>query len=287
MKRVLASLFVGGIIFHAPAGAGPLPFAEMLHGPAVSPALTAPATAPAAAPTATFNLWTTWGYGQRENLFNDLIVSSIGSVWQDVTNPLPPVLYKSLVAVESSFNPRAVSPAGAAGLTQLMPDTARRFGLKGAERLDPAKAVPAGIQAFQEKYKVVLEPANYSKIIGLPPEKVAFSTVVAEFYETQGPPQGEDRWHLALAAYNGGGGTILRAMAYAVQSGLDPRSWDNLAGEPGKALNTPLHKACIEVFGPRAADRKVFELAAYPRKIMGLYHSKVAGVMNSRGEGGS
>lgn len=262
----VASLCFGGFCFGGAAHAGPLPFAEMMHHRA-APTITIPTS---------FNLWTSWGFGRRENLFNDLIAKSVGAVWQDQTNPLPPVLYKSLMAVESSFNPQAISSAGAAGLTQLMPDTARRFGLKNSERLDPVKAVPAGIQAFQEKYKVVLEPANYSKIIGLPPAKVAFSQVVADFYALQGAPEGEDRWQLALAAYNGGGGTILRAMAYCIEAGQDPRVWDNLAGQPGKALNSPLHRACIDVFGPRSGDRKVFELAAYPRKIMGLYRSSVA-----------
>jgi len=260
-KSLLMSL--GLLSIAGTSWAGPLPFADSVHRPGL-------------APQGGLTLWTTWGFGQRENVFNDLIAKSAAEVWQDAMTPLPPVLYKSLVAVESSFNPAAVSPAGAAGLTQLMPDTARRFGLTGSERLDPAKAVPAGIQAFQEKYRVVLEPANYSKIIGLPPEKVAFSATVAEYYATQGQPQGDDRWHLALAAYNGGGGTILRAMAYAIDARLDPRQWDNLAGAPGKALDTPLHKACIDVYGPRSASRKVFELAAYPRKIMNLYRSSLA-----------
>lgn len=39
-------------------------------------------------------------------------------------------LLTAVVAVESGFDPRAVSPKGAKGLMQLMPETARRFGVK-------------------------------------------------------------------------------------------------------------------------------------------------------------
>lgn len=263
LKSWIVSLcFLGGASAALPAYAGPLPFADLMHRNAPNPQHT--------------NLNTTWGFGQRENLFNELIAKSVTEVWQDSATPLPPVLYKSLMAVESSFKPDAVSGSGAAGLTQLMPDTAKRFGLASGDRLDPNKAVPVGILAFQEKYRVVLDPANYSKVIGLPAEKVQFSVKVGEFYSSQGAPQGDDRWQLALAAYNGGGGTILRAMSYAIDANLDPRHWDNIAGLPGKALNTPLHKACIDVYGPQGGSRKVNELAAYPRKIMSLYRSAVA-----------
>jgi len=43
---------------------------------------------------------------------------------------LDPALLTAVMAVESGFNPRAVSPKLAAGLMQLMPDTAEQFGVE-------------------------------------------------------------------------------------------------------------------------------------------------------------
>lgn len=61
-----------------------------------------------------------------------------------------PLELAALPLVESAFEPRAVSPAGAAGLWQLMPETARRFGLVvnagQDERFDPRKATEAAAQ---------------------------------------------------------------------------------------------------------------------------------------------
>ncbi|MEM6904638.1 MAG: lytic transglycosylase domain-containing protein, partial [Pseudomonadota bacterium] len=54
--------------------------------------------------------------------------------------PLP--LLIAVVAVESGGNPRAISPKGAGGLMQLMPATARRFGVSNS--LAPAQNVRGG-----------------------------------------------------------------------------------------------------------------------------------------------
>lgn len=53
-------------------------------------------------------------------------------------------LLQALVAVESGFRPRAVSPAGAAGLTQLMPRTARDLGVE--DRFDPVENLRGGAE---------------------------------------------------------------------------------------------------------------------------------------------
>ncbi|HET8644802.1 MAG TPA: lytic transglycosylase domain-containing protein [Vicinamibacteria bacterium] len=55
---------------------------------------------------------------------------------------IDPALVLALVQVESAFQPRAVSPRGARGLTQLMPGTARELGVKDA--FDPAQNLDGG-----------------------------------------------------------------------------------------------------------------------------------------------
>jgi hypothetical protein len=55
-----------------------------------------------------------------------------------------PRLVKSVMLVESNFNPRAVSRKGARGLMQLMPETARRFGV--ADRFEPFENIRGGVE---------------------------------------------------------------------------------------------------------------------------------------------
>jgi hypothetical protein len=56
---------------------------------------------------------------------------------------IDPVLAKAVIQVESSYNPRCVSRKGARGLMQLMPETARRFGVK--DIFDPEQNIAGGI----------------------------------------------------------------------------------------------------------------------------------------------
>ena len=55
---------------------------------------------------------------------------------------LDPALLHAVVAAESNYRPRAKSPKGAQGLMQLIPKTARRFGVTDAG--DPAKNMDGG-----------------------------------------------------------------------------------------------------------------------------------------------
>ena len=59
---------------------------------------------------------------------------------------LDPALIHAVITAESNYNANAVSHKGAAGLMQLMPDTARRYGVKGKEIKLPEKNIMAGAQ---------------------------------------------------------------------------------------------------------------------------------------------
>lgn len=57
-------------------------------------------------------------------------------------------LLHAIVAVESRYNPSAVSPDGALGLMQLMPATAKRYGVVNA--LDPEQNLRAGARYLRD-----------------------------------------------------------------------------------------------------------------------------------------
>lgn len=59
---------------------------------------------------------------------------------------VPAALVKAVIMQESSWNPRAVSRAGALGLMQLLPATAAKVGVSREELFDPAKNILAGVR---------------------------------------------------------------------------------------------------------------------------------------------
>lgn len=76
-----------------------------------------------------------------------------------------PALIEAVIRMESGFDPRAISPKGAAGLMQLMPKTASALGV--ADRFDPRESIRGGVRHLRyllERYQgsVVLALAAYN-----------------------------------------------------------------------------------------------------------------------------
>ena len=61
---------------------------------------------------------------------------------------LDPLLVRAVIQTESNFDPMAVSPKGAVGLMQLMPQTAQRYGVEN--RFDPAQNVEGGVRYLRD-----------------------------------------------------------------------------------------------------------------------------------------
>ena len=61
---------------------------------------------------------------------------------------MDPKLLHAVIQAESAYNPKAISSAGAIGLMQLMPDTARRYGV--TDRYDPEQNVDGGTRYLKD-----------------------------------------------------------------------------------------------------------------------------------------
>lgn len=64
-------------------------------------------------------------------------------------NGVDPALLKALIRAESNFDPNAGSPAGAQGLTQLMPGTAAALGVTDVH--DPTQAIEGGAKYLRQQ----------------------------------------------------------------------------------------------------------------------------------------
>jgi soluble lytic murein transglycosylase-like protein len=73
------------------------------------------------------------------------------------TYDLEPGLVHSVIQVESNYNPYAISPKGALGIMQLVPSTARRFGV--ANVFNPVQNIDGGVRYL--KYLLDLYSGNY------------------------------------------------------------------------------------------------------------------------------
>ncbi|HWB95211.1 MAG TPA: lytic transglycosylase domain-containing protein [Bryobacteraceae bacterium] len=102
---------------------------------------------------------------------------------------LSPRLIHSVIQVESNYNPYAVSSKGALGLMQLVPATARRFGV--SDVFDPADNIKGGARYL--KYLLDLFHNDYPKALA------AYNAGEGAVFRYGGvPPYPETRSYLSL-----------------------------------------------------------------------------------------
>ena len=138
---------------------------------------------------------------------------------------------------ESRFNRKARSPAGAIGLMQLLPRTAREFGVRNLRNAE--QSIRAGV-AYLAWLHSRFEPELTVK----------------------------DRIWFALAAYNAGYQHVRDARQLAGELGLDPGRWFDNVEEAMRLLSKPAYY--------RKADYgyvRGFEVAKYVREIRERYRS--------------
>ncbi len=141
--------------------------------------------------------WRTW-FLQHQGKLEEILHNSRPFLYYVATAVKErglPMELALLPAIESGYNPRAYSPAAAAGLWQFVPGTARGFGLQNTRWGDPRLSLTASTNA-------ALDYLSY-------------------LYNYFG-----GNWLLAIAAYNAGQGTISAAIQQNVAAGLPTDFWD-------------------------------------------------------------
>lgn len=109
-------------------------------------------------------------------------------------NGIESALIKAVIKAESNFNPKATSHVGAKGLMQLMPNTAKLFGVK--DILDPEENIKGGasylkdmLDTFKDRDKAIAAynagPGAVRKHKGVPPysETQSYVRKVNKYYE--------------------------------------------------------------------------------------------------------
>ena len=169
----MVSRFIAGLICAASLTAGEGAFAQEFrifdhdYDPSVGPSAESLGSESSPRSTESTLAFRAVVSGYREAIYLPLIRDA------ELRYRLPPRLLQALIWAESRFNPLAVSPAGAAGLAQLMPATARELGV--ANRHDPRENIEGGARYLRQMLD-------------------RFGSV-----------------HLALAAYNAGPGAVRKA----------------------------------------------------------------------------
>lgn len=144
---------------------------------------------------------------------------------------------------ESRFNPRARSWAGASGLMQIMPRTAKQFGLKQSEITDPSRSIETAVKILDR-----------------------FDAILADRV-----PNPIERQKFTLAAYNAGPGHVLDAIRLAEKHGLNPQVWE---GNVEQAMLMKMNKKYYNDPVVKYGYSRGRETVDYVKKIF-LYYNEV------------
>lgn len=142
---------------------------------------------------------------------------------------------------ESKFKPRATSWAGARGLMQIMPATARGYGVATSKLYDPETSVRTATRLIADLDK----------------------------WLTPRIPDREERQRFILAAYNGGIAHIYDAIALARKYGMDPTRWN---GNTEKAILMKMNPRYYRDPVVRYGYSRGRETYDYVRRIYSFYN---------------
>jgi soluble lytic murein transglycosylase-like protein len=158
--------------------------------------------------------------GRRAPVEIEALVSEVST-----RHGLDPRLVSTVIGVESNFNALAVSPKGARGLMQLMPQTARQYGVLNVH--DPRENVEGGVAYLRDltrRYKGDLRLALAAYNAG--PEAVERASGVPNFRETRDYLRKiEARYGVLSMGPPGSGGTRVAGVPTAIRA---------VAGENGE-----------------------------------------------------
>lgn len=123
-----------------------------------------------------------------DNIFRDA-AHATGSDWR---------LLAAVAYVESRYDPMARSSAGAQGIMQLMPGTARSLGVDNPS--DPTQNINGGARLLR--------------------------TLTSQYADVRNP---DERLKFVLASYNAGAGHVRDAMLLARKHGKNPHNWTDVS----------------------------------------------------------
>lgn len=151
-------------------------------------------------------------------------------------------LVTALIVQESGFNEYAVSSAGAKGLMQLMPETAKELGVN--DPYEPETSIAGATRYLRSLYDLYPDSPHPNRI------------------------------RIALASYNGGRGHIKDAQMIAIHKKKDPSQWYSIYLSLGHLteMDEKLHAEIWESgIPPHGYLRGYKETREYVKRVMKYY----------------